>query len=1219
MLSRIFLVFFFSLVTLNQAMALTISPDKPVVAIGQRITLTANGATGNVRWQAFDGAITGSGNQITYIAPDKAGLDFITIRDDSSSQTINIVITQPQTELKVENAQWEVFTNRSYILALLLSEDNKTLWVGTNGGLEKRNAETGEIKQVFLNTDGLPSNTVTSLLSDGKGGIWVGTKDGGLVYLDINGKWTIFNKDNSGLPANWIRSLLNDGNEGIWIGTEYGGLAHLDINGKWTIFNRDNSGLPANSITNLLNDGNGGIWIGTEYGLTHLDVNGKWTIFNRDNSGLPDSWIYSLLIDGKGGIWIGTVLGGLVHYDVNRKWTVFNKDNSNLPNNSVWSLLSDGNRGILMLSGGALTHLDINEKWTILNKDNAGLPDNNIISLLSDGNGGIWIGTFSSGLLHFDSIGMLSNHINSGLPDNSIYSLLGNEDEALWIGTSHGLAYYDVNKRTISNKDSSALYNDWITSLAKDNEGEIWVGTREGLAHFNSSGKWTIFNDTNLKLPNNEITFLLSNEQGRVWIGTPSGLAHFDITSRNLTIFNKDNSELPDNKINILLDDKNGGIWIGTDGGLAHFDSTERWTVFVNTFKYDDVLPLPSNFINSLSNDGEGGIWIGTNYGGLAHLDKSGKSTFFSKSNSELPDNEVVGLSIDGNGGLWIGTPSGLAYLDINKKWTIFNKGNSGLPDNSIKSLLNDSKGGLWVGTHEGLAHLTFTNKTALCQQTTQQNCSALQNNKRGAIIIAGGGSDSSNTLWETTRNVSNTIYGTLSKRGFDNNEIYYLSPVDWADFNGDGINDRIVDAPKADRAIESGDIQKALEWAKQQGKLNQPLYIFFVDHGGTDKFQLSQYDTLPVETFKQMLDDYQTATTNEIVLVIDACFSGVLGEKLKADKRAIITSTSNSYAYFNRLDQQGFSTFLTKGLSKGMNFNEAFSYATTEQKKLLDNLGLRVVVTGSTGSNSGEIEQVPRKFDGNQTYSLDKLFLNGSFVTGDSTLAVRNITTSTQTKANIPFNLKAQASVALGSVKEVWAVVRPPRMDLILDSYNTPILAFPRVILSPTNVNNEWEGTLSNTRYNGDYKITFYAKDKDGDVVSSDETITLTVFDGIEPPPQANLQIQLNQASYKAGDLFKATITEELQWGYDLYVAVILPSGDFITLKEQNGFSNLNEIKTWYGNRSQGISNPFLELTLPALPAGQYCLFGALSPEGEPPLNAQKYWKQTTQCFIMN
>jgi hypothetical protein len=593
--------------------------------------------------------------------------------------------------------------------------------------------------------------------------------------------------------------------------------------------------------------------------------------------------------------------------------------------------------------------------------------------------------------------------------------------------------------------------------------------------------------------------------------------------------------------------------------------------------------------------------------------------TVFNKDNSSLPDNHINSLLSDEKGSIWIGTNNGLAHFDVNGKWTVFNKNNSKLPNNSISGLLSNGDR-FWVGTIVGgLAHLIFTNKIGLCQQGTQEQCSTLQNNKRGAILIAGGGSDSSNTLWETTYNISNTIYRTLTKRGFDNNEIYYLSPVEWADFNGDGINDWIVDAPKADRAIESADIQKALDWASERGKLDQPLYIFFVDHGGTEKLQLSKDNTLSIEQFKQILDAYQAKTGNEIVLVIDACFSGVLGEKLKADKRAIITSTDNGYAYFNRLDKQGFSTFLTKGLSKGMNFNEAFDFAKSEQTKLLNKMDLRVVVTGSTGSTTNKIEQLPRKFDGNQLYSLDNLFLNGSFVTGDATLSVKNITTSSQIKANTPISLKVQASVAQGDVKEVWAVIRPPRMDLILDSYNTPILAFPRVILSSTNVNNEWEGTLSNTHYNGNYSVTFYAKDKDSDVVSSDETVILTVTDGIDPPVQATLQIQLNQPSYKAGDLFKATITEELQWGYDLYLAVILPGGDFITLKGKNEFSNVNEAKAWRGNRNQSVSNSFLEIFLPALPSGQYCVFGVLSPQDESVFNTVQHWKTTQQCFIMN
>jgi hypothetical protein len=365
---------------------------------------------------------------------------------------------------------------------------------------------------------------------------------------------------------------------------------------------------------------------------------------------------------------------------------------------------------------------------------------------------------------------------------------------------------------------------------------------------------------------------------------------------------------------------------------------------------------------------------------------------------------------------------------------------------------------------------------------------------KRAAIVIAGGGSESSNALWDTTYAISNSTYSSLVRRGFSNDEIYYLSPVDWVDFNGDGISDRIVDAPNTGKQLNSTDIQISFDWANKIGKLDQPLYIFFVGHGGVDKLQLSKDNTLPVEQFKQMLDDYQTTTGNELVLVIDASFSGVLGKKLVANKRAIISSADNGYAYFNRTSKQGFSSFLMNGLSKGMTFNEAFSYATTEQNKLLSTFN-QISLVGTS------IEQLPQKYDQNQLYTLDKLLLNGSFFAGG-------------------------------------------------DTY---------------------------------------------------------------------LQIQLNQTSYTVGHTIRATITEDLSQGYDLYLAVILPSGDFLTLKDKNTFSSINVPESWQSNRQQGVANTFLDLSLPSLPTGQYCLFGILSPEGEPPLNAQKYWKQTTQCFTLN
>ncbi len=1094
MLSRIFLVLIFSFISLNQAMALTISHG----------TLTA-----------------------------------------------------------------EIFTNRNSIQSLLLSENKKILWVGTNGGLEKRDAQSGELLRVLTNKDNLPSNNITTLQNDISGGIWIGTMNGEIIYYDTNEKLTTFNKKNSKLSGTPICSLLNDGKGGVWIGEGTGtksdtmleetGLVHIQHDGKSAVFNSFNSDLYG-AISGLSKDSDGNIWVGTNGGLSHYNINNaNWETITKENGKLPSGNIGDLVSDKNGGLWIasgggtcgssytygGETASGLIYKNPNNEFVIFNKENSNLPDNYIQKLFTS------------------DQKLIKINDNIMGLPSNEVTSIL-------------------------------------------NRNGEILVGTDNGLFYKKQNKVEKFDLTNSPLPSDIINCLSSDtSQDDVWIGTNNGLARYSiSNGQWLIFNTINSPyLLNNNILSLFTNKDG-VWIGTENGLVFRSHTGEWTTLLSNEYIKT------IYIDNKNS-IWVSTGSRLLYKTSENIWLKFSATNS-----SLPSNMVTSIAGDTKGGIFIGTYRGGLVYIDNN-KWQIFNKDNSKLPDNDIRSLAADRQGGVWIGTDkSGLVCYN-NGQWITFNKANSQLLGDHIWSLSSDEQGiafsmsdGELQGNYLvnivglGAGRFLFSNKII---------------SSKIAIIIAGGGNENSNTLWDTTYSISNSIYSTLSKAKFNSDEIYYLSPVEWADFNGDGLNDRIVDAPKADRGLEAGDIQKALDWALERGKLDQPLYIFFVDHGGTDKLQLSKDNTLPVEQFKQMLDDYQTTTGNEIVLVIDACFSGVLGEKLKADKRSIITSTSNSYAYFNRLDKQGFSTFLTKGLSKRMNFNEAFSYATTEQTKLLNKMDLRVVVTGSTSSNNGAIEQIPRKFNGNQTYSLDKLFLNGSFVTGDATLSVKNIITSTQIKANTPISLKAQASVAQGDVKEVWAVVRPPRMDLILDSYNTPILAFPRVILSPTNTNNEWEGTLSNTRYNGNYKITFYAKDKDGDVVSSDETITLTISDGIEPPPQATLQIQLNQSSYKAGDLFKATITEELQWGYDLYVAVILPSGDFITLKEQNGFSNLNEIKTWYGKRQQGITNPFLELTLPALPTGQYCLFGALSPEGEPPLNAQKYWKTTQQCFAMN
>jgi hypothetical protein len=328
--------------------------------------------------------------------------------------------------------------------------------------------------------------------------------------------------------------------------------------------------------------------------------------------------------------------------------------------------------------------------------------------------------------------------------------------------------------------------------------------------------------------------------------------------------------------------------------------------------------------------------------------------------------------------------------------------------------------------------------------------------------IIIGGGSHESNTLWDTTHAISNKLYKVFRNRYFQDEDLYYLSPVSRADFDGDGVDDHIVDAPNPERALTIDDVRQAFAWAKTRGPLDEPLYFFFHGHAGNDSFLLAKTTDLDVLEFKAILDDYQATTGNEIVLLIDACYSGELLKKLIAPKRAIISSTGNGLAYFS--NKRGFSRYFAKGLAQGRNFLEAFENAKQLQKKLVGEIQM-------ADPNNYDLVQTPQFDDGQEGRWLSRINLTGNFIVADITLAIEGLTQALILKAGQALPLKARAVLAAGEVKEVWAVIRPPKINLVLDNHGTPILAYPRVKLSPSTEKDIWQGTWDESVYNGKYE----------------------------------------------------------------------------------------------------------------------------------------------------
>jgi len=1218
------------LISSASAAELTFSPQNPQVEIGGKITLSVSGTSGVVQWSAIKGELSGTGTQVTYWAPDdQVGTDVVTILDGAdNTKSVKILILPKGTGIpSQENAVWEVFTNRSEVRAIVVSEDEKTVWVGTEGGLEQRDAATGELVRVSTSLDGLPDNWITALSFDGaNGGLWIGTRFGGLAYRSASGDWTVYNTDNSGLPSNDIWALSIDGSSGgLWIGTLNAGLVYRSIGDDWTVYNQENSRLPNNRVEVLSIDSSGGLWIGTyDSGLAYRSIGGDWTVYNTDNSGLPYNYIQALSIDSSGGLWIGTDGEGLAYLRDGDDWTVYNIENSGLPSNAINALSFDGSSGGLWIGTndlwnmdgiggeGGLAYRSVGGDWTVYNTDNSGLPDNWVTTLFFNSSGGLWIGTDEDGLAYLRD-GDDWRTYNPGLPEDMVRALsFDGSSGGLWIGAYFGgLAYRSVGGDwTVYNTKNSPLPSNDISTLSLN--GGLWIGTyRDGLVYRSVGGNWTVYNTKNSELPSNNIYALSFDSSGGLWIGTGNGLTYRSVRG-NWTVYNTDNSGLPSNKIYALSFDSSGGLWIGTRGGLAYRSSSNDWTVY-NT----DNSGLPDNwYVSALSFDSSGGLWVGTLNGGLAYRSADGDWTVYKSSNSKLPDNFIEALSFDSSGGLWIGTRGGLAYIRASGDWTVYNTDNSGLPSNFIGALSIDSSGGRWIGTEGGLAHLTFSQKNTLCDDNlSDDQCEDLLTDKRAALIIAGGGTDQSNTLWDSTAAISDYIYTMLRKRGFDNDEIYYLSPQSYADFNGDGLDDCIVDAPATPRcrikAVENpiperpmivDDVRQAFAWAKTRGQLDQPLYVFFINHGSPDRFQLSKDNNLEVLEFKAIVDDYQNETGNEVVLVIDTCYSGVLLQQLIGPNRAIISSTGDNLAYFDRTNKQGYSRFLAKGLLKGMSFYEAFGYARDKQEKLVKSLSI------------GQ-DQIPQWYDGSDDGQwLRNLFINGSFVVAPIDLTVQALTASTSLSVGQSLSLSAQ--VNQDNVKRVWAVIKPPKVQLVMDSYGTPILAFPHLDLFSTEEERVWRTVWDEAVYNGVYEITFYAEESLGNI-SASEPITVFVRGGVDSPEMSSVEIKLAKDRYLRGESFQAQLIEDLAWGYDLYAAVLLPDGNFFALRDTNKLAGVNEPKKWIGERTFHTPVRLFDLTLPEnLPTGQYCLYGILSPENELVLETLDLWVWTVRCF---
>ena len=132
-------------------------------------------------------------------------------------------------------------------VSVILQGTDGTIWVGTNGGLDRFDRKTNKFFHYTYNVNdstSLSCNQVRALYEDKQGTIWVGTGNpyvwpenpkvskGGLNKLNKKtGKFTRYlhnEKDPHSLIDNRVRAIFEDSHGNFWVGSAGDGLHKMD-------------------------------------------------------------------------------------------------------------------------------------------------------------------------------------------------------------------------------------------------------------------------------------------------------------------------------------------------------------------------------------------------------------------------------------------------------------------------------------------------------------------------------------------------------------------------------------------------------------------------------------------------------------------------------------------------------------------------------------------------------------------------------------------------------------------------------------------------------------------------------------------------------------------------------------------------------------------------------------------------------------------------------
>lgn len=563
-------------------------------------------------------------------------------------------------------------------ITTIFEDSRSMLWIGTyRSGLYRLDQLSGKIenwKSIAADSTTLTNNYISSITEDSYGNLWIGTYYGFNRFnpdnIQEDFERFLRNSEQSNKSRDNVIWEINRSNfdpEILWIGTA-NGLLKFNVSKKtyveYEILNPDSLqfGNAAGTVIEEITRGEEFLWISSYAGLVRLNIASGETIrfltVKSDPTSLSSNQIHQMMVDRSGVFWFATD-NGLSYFSF--KSTRFNNILSQVYRFTNSELISNKNvNAIIKTSDERLWFGTSEGLYCTVNKNGKaefnkinGSEKLNIWSLAAGKSNELWVGTYGSGLYHFDLITNKLEFIplfKNGLYPESIKfikTILCDQNNNLWIGYwGYGLARFsyksgELNQWLKKPETSNSLSHNDVWTIYQDEKNRLWIGTNGGglnLYDYINDKYYLWIADENLpnSLSGNSIYSIceakfLSDQNGHknsfnknntvLWIGTNNGLNRFEIIETNQNILSSLTTRitnysikdgLSDNFIKSIAEDDNGNLWLGTNSGISFLNVYTN--KIINFTTSDGIKGTVFNFSSALK-DNNSLIYFGTNEG----------------------------------------------------------------------------------------------------------------------------------------------------------------------------------------------------------------------------------------------------------------------------------------------------------------------------------------------------------------------------------------------------------------------------------------------------------------------------------------------------------------------------------------------------------------------------------------------------------------------------